>query len=69
MEEKFYDCPTQVIFRAKKDDHKYAGIAYGNVVISAKSGIVIPLYDIEYLKEEYWLDLTDAIKGDLTEVD
>lgn len=69
MEEKFYDCPTQVIFRAKKDDHKYAGIAYGSVVISAKCGVVIPIHDIEYLKEEYWLDLTDAIKGDLTEVD
>lgn len=69
MESKFYDCPTQVVFRAKKDDHKYAGIAYGSVVISAKSGIVIPLYDIEYLKELYWLDLTDTIKGDLTEVD
>lgn len=69
MEEKFYDCPTQVIFRGKKDDHKYAGIAYGSVVISAKCGVVIPLQDIEYLKEVYWLDLTDAIKGDLTEVD
>lgn len=69
MESKFYDCPTQVIFRAKKDDHKYAGIAYESVVISAKCGVVIPLHDIEYLKEEYWLDLTDAIKGDLTEVD
>lgn len=69
MEEKFYDCPTQVIFRGKKDDHKYAGIAYGSIVISAKCGVVIPLHDIEYLKELYWLDLTDSIKGDLTEVD
>lgn len=69
MEEKFYDCPTQVIFRGKKDGHKYAGIAYGSIVISAKCGVVIPLHDIEYLKELYWLDLTDSIKGDLTEVD
>lgn len=69
MEEKFYDCPTQVIFRGKKDDHKYAGIAYGSIVISVKCGVVIPLHDIEYLKELYWLDLTDSIKGDLTEVD
>ena len=69
MDEKFYENPTQVIFRAKKDTYKYAGIAYGDVVISAKAGVVIPLHDIEYLKEEYWLDLTDAIKGDLTEVD
>lgn len=69
MDEKFYENPTQVIFRAKKDSHKYAGIAYGDIVISAKCGLVIPISDIEYLKEEYWLDLTDAIKGDLTEVD
>ena len=69
MEDRFYDYPTQVIYSAKKDNYKYAGIAYGSVVIAAKSGIVIPLHDIEYLKEEYWLDLTDAIKGDLTEVD
>lgn len=69
MESKFYDCPTQVVFRAKKDEYKYAGIAYGSIVISAKCGVVIPLHDIEYLKELYWLDLTDAIKGDLTEVD
>lgn len=69
MEDRFYDYPVQVIYRGKKDTHKYAGIAYGNEVISAKSGLVIPLHDIEYIKEEYWLDLTDAIKGDLTEVD
>lgn len=69
MEDVFYASPMQVLYRCKKDAHRYAGIAYGKEVISAKSGIVIPLEDIDEIKDVWWLDLTDTIKGDLTEVE
>jgi hypothetical protein len=36
-------------------------------VISAQTGIIVPLEDLEILKEFYWIDITDAIKGDFLE--
>ena len=66
-ESKFYHYPKQVIYKCKNDENHYAGIAVEDFVISAQTGIIVPLEDPEILKEFYWIDITDAIKGDFLE--
>jgi len=67
MTDKFYFYPKQVIYKCKNDENHYAGIAVEDFVISAQTGVVVPLEDLEILKEFYWIDITDSIKGDFTE--
>lgn len=67
MTDKFYSYPKQVIYKCKGDENHYAGIAVEDFVISAQTGIIVPLEDLEILKEFYWIDITDAIKGDFLE--
>lgn len=69
MIDKYYYYPKQVIYKCKNDENHYAGIAVEDFVISAQTGIIVPLEDLEILKEFYWIDITDAIKGDFTEGD
>jgi hypothetical protein len=69
MTDNFYYYPKQVIYKCKGDENHYAGIAVEDFVISAQTGVVVPLEDLEILKEFYWIDITDSIKGDFTEGD
>ena len=63
--EKFFRNPTQVLYRCNRGTKTFCGIALGKVVISARSGVVIPLAEIEKVKEIAWIDLSDTIEGDL----
>ena len=46
MTDKFYSYPKQVIYKCKGDENHYAGIAVEDFVISAQTGIIVPL-DLE----------------------
>ena len=63
----FYCFPKQVIYRCKGDENEYAGIAVEDFVISAQTGVAVPLEGLTILKELYWLDLSEGVKGDMTE--
>ncbi len=58
---EFYNNPVQVMYRIKGGTADFAGIAFRNKVISAKSGITISLRDLEYIKEMWWVDISEAI--------
>lgn len=63
---KFYDVPTQVLFRIVDDDSEIlGGVAYGEVVICGCCGAIIPL-DEAIIEEEYpndWTPISDEIIG------
>ena len=66
---KYYDQPTQVMFRERQDSEVYTlgGIAYQDYIICLDCGGVIPLSDIDYslgFKELSWISVSDEMLGD-----
>ena len=62
MKSMFYDTPTQVEF-AEFDlqDETNFGIAFRDFIICGCCGGVIPLDEVNVVREFYWVSLEDAI--------
>lgn len=60
--ERFFRNPTQVIYRCKRGKKFFCGIAYERSIISARSGVVIPILEVEEVRELQWRDLFESFK-------
>ena len=65
---KYYDYPTQVIFKERLDvtdePRWIGGIAYRDEVICGECGSIIPLEDIEKIVNFPWISISEEIGGD-----
>ena len=65
---KYYDYPTQVIFKDSSDivdePHWIGGIAYHDEVICGECCSIISLEDIEEIIDLPWVSISEEIGGD-----
>ena len=65
---KYYDYPTQVIFKDSSDivDEPLwiGGIAYHDEVICGECGSILSLEDIEEIIDLPWVSISEEIGGD-----
>ena len=68
----FYDKPTQVKFKEKpevSDTPRWiGGIAYGDQVICGECGAIVECHDIGEIINLSWVDISEEILGDETEI-
>lgn len=64
MATKYFDCPTQVLFRDPDNEEGFiGGIAYRDEIICGCCGGIFELNEVSDLLPIDWIDISDSIRG------
>lgn len=67
MSTKYFDKPTQVVFRDPDNEEGFiGGIAYRDEIICGCCGGIFELNEVEDLLSIDWIDISDSIRGDMS---
>lgn len=68
---QYFETPTQVLFKQDKETmlengaEWFAGIAYHDEIICGCCGGIVEIEEVEQIQTLPWIDITEAIAGDL----
>ena len=65
----WFEQPTQVQYFYPNDKYNHYGIAYQNMIFSAETGIVVSCGECGGITALTWLDFTEAIRGDIGDLE
>lgn len=68
---QYFETPTQVLFKQDAETMRengaewFAGIAYHDEIICGCCGGIVEIEEVEQIQPLPWIDITEAIAGDL----
>lgn len=66
MDSPYFNEPAQVVYQYKEDlksQNLRFGIALGDTIINAQTGVVLLTSEVERIHKLGWIDLSDAVMG------
>lgn len=66
MDSPYFNEPAQVVYQYEEDlesQNLRFGIALGDTIINAQTGVVLLTNEVERVHKLSWIDLSDAIMG------